>query len=81
MTNYNFFQRALEFGFTRKLESAKHDAIVNGRAIGLSKHLRSDEWEMIAGESWLSPDVLVTPKGRILAFTTIGRRALAQTAA
>ena len=80
MTTFNFPKRALTLAFARKLEIAKHEAIVNGRAISLSKHLRSDEWE-IAEEGWLSPDVMVTPKGRILTLTTIGRRALAQTAA
>jgi hypothetical protein len=67
-------------GFTRKLEIAKHEAIVNGRAISISKQLRSDEWDVAAEEGWLSPDVMVTPKGRVLALTTIGRRALAQVA-
>jgi hypothetical protein len=78
MTDFNFSQRAAELGFTRKLASAKHDAIVNGRSIHLSKCLRSDLWDVLTEESWLSPDVVVTPKGRVLPLTTIGRRALAQ---
>jgi len=79
MSTFNFPQRAVELGFSKKLEVAKHEAIVNGRAISLSKHLRSDEWEVIAESGWLSPDVMVTPKGRVLPLTTIGRRAIAQT--
>ena len=81
MTSFNFPQRAAELGFTRKLEVAKHEAIANGRAISLSKHLRNDEWTVDSFGSWLSPDVMVTPKGRVLPMTMTGRKALAQTTA
>lgn len=78
---YNFSDRAALLGFSKKLEAAKQEAVVNGRAIALAKHLRSDDWEYAAQGTWLVPDVLVTPRGRVLAFTLVGRRAIAEAAA
>ena len=66
--------------FCRKLEMARNAAIADGRQVAIVKHLRSDEWEMVEGHTTLVPDVVVKRDGRTVAFTVVGRRALAEAA-
>ena len=67
--------------FSKAFQFAKMVAHADGRQIAVVKHLRSDEWTITSGQVMFVPDITVTPQGEVRTFTTIGRRAIAQSAA
>ena len=62
------------FNLTKLLTFAKSKASATHQDVELWKALRSDEW-IVDGRPFMA-DIVVTPHGRVYAFTNMARREL-----